>query len=220
MPNRILRDAILTSERVSALGWPEEVFYRRLMSVVDDYGRTEASNQLLRAKCYPLQTDSVRVADIARWMAACQKSGLILVYEVNGKQYLEIRDFGQQRRSASKCPDPLAPASNCNQLLANEHLDVCVVEDVSVVRPQADDLFQGVASQVVADFRKLRQAKKAAITQTAVDGIKREADKAGYTLEQALKTCCERGWTGFKAEWVNKDGGQTQASASKRRQML
>lgn len=138
MPNRIIREAILTSERVAALGWPEEVFYRRLMSVVDDYGRHEAGHQLLRAKCYPLQTDSVRVADIARWMAACQKSGLILVYGVNGKQYLEVLDFGQQQRSASKCPAPPANAdgllaidSKCEQPPANEHLDVSVVVSVS-----------------------------------------------------------------------------------------
>ena len=97
MPNRIIRDAILTSEAVASLDWAAEVFYRRLHSIVDDYGRHEAGQQLLRAKCYPLQTDSVRVADIARWMAACQKSGLILVYGVIGKQYLEVCKFGQQQ---------------------------------------------------------------------------------------------------------------------------
>ena len=140
MPNRILRDAILTSERVASLDWAAEVFYRRLHSVVDDYGRHEAGHQLLRAKCYPLQTDSVRVADIARWMAACQKSGLILVYGANGKQYLEVCDFGQQTRTASKCPPPpsgdghctplLAIDSKCSQVPAIAHLDV--FEDVVV----------------------------------------------------------------------------------------
>lgn len=128
MPNRILRDAILTSDRVASLDWAAEVFYRRLHSIVDDYGRHEAGHQLLRARCYPLQTDSVRVADIARWMAACQKSGLILVYGANGKQYLEVCNFGQQLRSASKCP---APDINCEQVLANEHLGVCVSVCVS-----------------------------------------------------------------------------------------
>ena len=110
MPNRIIREAILSSERVASLGWPAEVFYRRLMSIVDDYGRHEAHPQLLRSRCYPLQTDNVRTADITRWMAECQKAGLILGYEVEGKRYLEILNFGQQRRSASKCPPPSADA--------------------------------------------------------------------------------------------------------------
>jgi hypothetical protein len=42
MPNRELREGILTSERINALTFPAEVFYRRLMSVVDDFGRCPA----------------------------------------------------------------------------------------------------------------------------------------------------------------------------------
>lgn len=68
--------------------------------------------------------------------------------------------------------------------------------------PSGADLLSDVSPQVAADFRKLRAAKKAAITQTAVDGIRREAAKAGLSLEAALAMCCERGWTGFKADWV------------------
>jgi len=142
MPNRIVREAILSSERVAMLGWPDEVFYRRLMSIVDDYGRTEANVQLLRSKCYPLQTDSVRAADITRWMAACQKAGLILCYDSNGKQYLEVHNFGQQQRSVSKYPAPISDASKCFQLPADAHLGVFVSEVVSevvVVKAQAPD---------------------------------------------------------------------------------
>lgn len=75
----------------------------------------------------------------------------------------------------------------------------------------ADSLFSGIAPQVIADFTKLRQSKKAPITQTAVDGIRREAAKAGLSLQDALTMCCERGWTGFKAEWV-AGAGQVAAS--------
>ena len=133
MPNRIIREAILSSEKMALLGWPDEVFYRRLMSIVDDYGRSEANPQLLRSRCYPLQTDAVRVTDISRWMAACQKAGLILCYAVQGKQYLEVSNFGQQQRSASKYPSPPASDSSCNQMLAGAHLDVSVSEVVSEV---------------------------------------------------------------------------------------
>src|ERR1051325_10262798 len=104
VPNRIIREAILASPAVCSLDWPEEVFYRRLMSIVDDYGRCEVLPALLRSRCYPLQTEEVRVADISRWMAACQKAGLIVLYEANGKQWLQLDKFGQQQRSPSKCP--------------------------------------------------------------------------------------------------------------------
>lgn len=127
MPNRIIRDSILSSQAVCSLGWPEEVFYRRLMSIVDDYGRCEALPELLRARCYPLQTDLVRVADISRWMTACQMAGLIVHYELGGKQYLQIQKFGQQMRSQSKCPPP--PDIICNQMISDAHLVVSVSDD-------------------------------------------------------------------------------------------
>jgi len=60
----------------------------------------------------------------------------------------------------------------------------------------------GVSDSVWQDFKTLRKAKKAPITQRAIDGIKAEADKAGWSMEQALSECCVRGWQAFKAEWV------------------
>jgi len=66
----------------------------------------------------------------------------------------------------------------------------------------------GIDPKIAADWITLRRQKKAAITETALKGIQREADKAGMSLENALATSCERGWTGFKAEWVNKKLGK------------
>jgi len=67
---------------------------------------------------------------------------------------------------------------------------------------------EGVTVMVWQDWLKLRKAKKAAVTQTALDGIQREADKARVSLQTALETCCERGWTGFKAEWMQSQPSQ------------
>jgi uncharacterized protein YdaU (DUF1376 family) len=59
-----------------------------------------------------------------------------------------------------------------------------------------------VEEQVWADFLALRKVKKAPITVTALAGIIREADKANWSLNRAISECVARGWTGFKAEWV------------------
>lgn len=68
----------------------------------------------------------------------------------------------------------------------------------------------GVSESVWQDFLTLRAGKKAKVTETAIKGIAREANKAGVSLEQALQVCCERGWTGFKADWVaNASSKQT-----------
>lgn len=105
MPNRIIREGILTSERVNSLGAAAELFYRRLMSVVDDFGRFDARPAILRASCYPLKVDSIREADISRSLEECQSAGLLALYEVNGKPYVEVLDFRQQvRAKTSKYP--------------------------------------------------------------------------------------------------------------------
>ena len=66
-----------------------------------------------------------------------------------------------------------------------------------------------VDEQVWNDWIATRKAKKAPVTQTALDGIHREAQKAGLTLEAALQTMCERGWQGFKAEWMKTTVGKS-----------
>jgi hypothetical protein len=61
---------------------------------------------------------------------------------------------------------------------------------------------EGVSPEVWESFVKQRKTSRAVITPTVIKSIQREADKAGWTLEQALAECAARGWRGFKADWV------------------
>ena len=63
---------------------------------------------------------------------------------------------------------------------------------------------EGVSNSVWQEFKSLRKAKKAPITQRAIDALTNEANKAGWTLEKALEECVVRGWQAFKADWVVK----------------
>ncbi|HRO97633.1 MAG TPA: hypothetical protein PLY79_11275 [Ferruginibacter sp.] len=127
MPDRIVRANILTSDLVNQLSWPAEVFYRRLMSVVDDYGRFEGRVSILRASLYPLKLNQVSEADIVKWKNECSEAGLISLYEVESKEYLVILKFNQRLRAAkSKYPPPSdtrghprADDSKCCQPLSN-----------------------------------------------------------------------------------------------------
>lgn len=219
MPNRIIREGILTSPKLAKLGWAEEVFYRRLLSVVDDFGRYYADPGMLRAACYPRQLNKVSDSDVGKWLAQVAEAALVRVYPAeDGERYLEVVKFDQQVR-AKKSKFPVPPSTcvaDAKQTLANAHLDVDV--DVDDQRPQAVavELFEGIDPQVVKDFRALRSKKKAPITETAVAGIRREADKAGLGLEAALRMCCERGWTGFKADWVSGSPAVVGAPVRKR----
>jgi uncharacterized protein YdaU (DUF1376 family) len=61
---------------------------------------------------------------------------------------------------------------------------------------------EGVSKEVWESFVKQRKLSRAAISETVINGIAREANKAGWTLEEALAEVATRGWRGFKADWV------------------
>jgi hypothetical protein len=63
---------------------------------------------------------------------------------------------------------------------------------------------EGVSPEVWDSFVKQRKASRAVITTTVIKSIQKEADKVGWTLEQALAECAARGWRGFKASWVQE----------------
>lgn len=58
-----------------------------------------------------------------------------------------------------------------------------------------------VSDDVWRDFKKHR-AKHGGITERVIAGFRREAEKAGWTLEQAMDESITQGWRGFKAEYV------------------
>lgn len=144
MPARILREGIIESQRVNRLTDEEEVFYRRLMSIVDDYGRWEAHRALLRARLYPLKLDSKSEEQIGDLLFALVRERLVFIYVAEGKACLQVLTFNQQERSKSKFPPPDAQQlkafasqalstadeferylASAKQVIAGAHLVVC-----------------------------------------------------------------------------------------------
>jgi hypothetical protein len=108
MPNRIVREGINSSARVNALSLGAEVFYRRLISVVDDYGRYHGSVVTLRGACWPTNPEKIREKDVSKWLTELLKGDdpLVKTYAVGGATYVEIQEFRQITRSKSRFPDP------------------------------------------------------------------------------------------------------------------
>lgn len=72
----------------------------------------------------------------------------------------------------------------------------------SPTKPQRLAKPDDVAEQTWRDFVRHRNAKKAPVTETALAGIRREAAKAGWTMDAALAETVTRGWQSFKADWA------------------
>ncbi len=129
MPNRILRDWT-DSYAVNELDAPAERFFTRLIMKADDFGRFHADVRLLKANLFPLLPET-RDTDIPRWIAACEKAGLIRCYvDARGRQFLEIQNFRQRtRQSESKFPSPDQQESSKSPPLAEQ----------TTAKRQADD---------------------------------------------------------------------------------
>lgn len=59
-----------------------------------------------------------------------------------------------------------------------------------------------VSADLWEDFKTLRKAKKAPLTEGAIKGIRREAEKVGWSMQDAVEACVTNGWQGFQARYV------------------
>jgi hypothetical protein len=69
----------------------------------------------------------------------------------------------------------------------------------------ADLVADGLTEQTALEFIAHRKRKRSPLSPRGWQGIKREAAKAGWLLEDAVVEALARGWTAFKADWVKAD---------------
>ncbi len=226
MPTRIIRDGILTSERVNALSERAELFYRRLMSVVDDYGRFSANLTLLRASCYPLKLDSVKEDSIKKHLAEAEDAGLIVLYMVAAKAYVQLQDFGQRVQSKSKYPEPTSDSreSTVDNREEREKTALVVVEDEVVVegeKPRAKRRSKPETSPLPDDFGISDSVKTWAVAKghsrlsEHLESFRAKAKAKGYTYadwDAAFMEAIRNDWARISVA----NGGSPQYTATKR----
>ncbi|MFN7323050.1 MAG: YdaU family protein [bacterium] len=106
---------------------------------------------------------------------------------------------GRPRKTQAKpTANPEQTQTKAKKSLTTNHKPISKKE----YTPQVASMFPDVSPEVVSDFVRLRKSLRAPITELAVKGIRREAEKAGLSVEAAMTMCIERSWRGFKAEWV------------------
>lgn len=112
MPTRYLKPGVRDSAAIDALSPLAETLFYRLLVTVDDFGRADARPAMVKSQCYPVK-ESVTVAKCVQLLAELAENGLILLYEVDGKQYLQMQKWDNKpRAAASMFP---APADGCMQ---------------------------------------------------------------------------------------------------------
>lgn len=169
------------------------------------------------------------VRTIQRQLIAMQESGWLVLVREGGKGPKNTNEYrinpawvdGADFSSIKPKGDILSPLAD-EKRVTSETLrvtktaikgDIAVSPESSVTISKAtinarEVLAQlGIDPDVAADWIELRKRLKAPITKTVLKEFQLEAEKAGYTLEQVLRTCCKNGWRGFEARWVKDRGG-------------
>lgn len=106
----------------------------------------------------------------------------------------------RRKNNSATGAEQVLNSSSTDVQLTNNHKPITnnQVKNKAVVTAAPD----GVSQEVWDSFLQQRKASRAVVTPTVVKKIAQEAQKAGWTLENALAECAARGWRGFKAEWV------------------
>ncbi len=79
-----------------------------------------------------------------------------------------------------------------------EETDNKKTKSKKIVVDRPDD----VSETVWNDWVIHRKAKDATITETVINNIRSESQKAGISFQSALELMCVRNWQGFKSDWV------------------
>jgi hypothetical protein len=62
----------------------------------------------------------------------------------------------------------------------------------------------GIQKSIVEDWLKIRKKKSAVNSETAFNLITKEINKTNLSANDCISECVMRSWSGFKAEWINK----------------
>ena len=111
MPNRLIKETIRTSKKINSLSDFEFRTWAYLVTYVDDYGRGSADPEILKGFVFPRRKE-VREQDIQKALAALERTGSILLYEIAGEPYFCFPNWSEHQRIQTKKSKYPAPSDS------------------------------------------------------------------------------------------------------------
>ena len=108
MSNRIIKESIARSEKISELTDFQFRLWVLLVTYVDDFGRGDARPAIIKGSCFPLR-ERLANKDIEKGIAELADAGCVGLYKVDGKPYLYLPNWDEHQRvrnKVSKFPSP------------------------------------------------------------------------------------------------------------------
>ncbi len=215
MPSRIVREGINSSDRVNALSSLAELFYRRLINVVDDHGRYFGSPATLRTACWPTCPEKVTEKQVFQWLSECLASDnpLLIAYQSGKSTYIQLTDFRQQVRAKSKFPPPpekpddgaLECEANANHMPSNQ-VSECEADVHASRISYSEGVFRISDAEAEAPSASPKSdrtdAKGSRLTLTSPSGeMLAYADSLGWERKQTMAV-----WEEFRDYWIGVVG--------------
>lgn len=120
MPNRIIKESLCTSDKISNLTDFEFRLWVGLITQADDAGRGDARPAIIKGAVFPLR-ERVTVKDVDVAIHGLAAKGCVSLYTVGGKPYFWFPTWGNHQRirecrtkyPAPECSDNVTSAANC-----------------------------------------------------------------------------------------------------------
>lgn len=158
---RMLKKRVSKSEKLAKLrSDSSRSLYFFIYPHIDVEGRCEASLIIIKGTCVPyIRTFTLK--KIQKCLDELHKSGLIILYNVNGYQYLQITRFHDynrvDREKEAKSVIP-APPKNISQLQASSGVTPAELRsrsEISQVKSREVNISQGIPLDCKADLYKI-----------------------------------------------------------------
>ena len=125
MPNRVIRDSILTSRQVGQLDWFQQALLVRLILSCDDYGRYFAAPDIIRNRFFCIYP-GVTQDQVTQGMERLEELGFIITYRVEGELYCAFPQWSKYqvcrtRREIYPAPPPEAPGQELKNFAPEFH---------------------------------------------------------------------------------------------------
>jgi hypothetical protein len=219
LPTRYLKSEICDSETLDSLSPLAEVLFYRLLVTVDDFGRLDARQSYVKAKCFPVR-DSITAKDCEKLLIELHEKRVIFLYEIDSRRYLQMSKWTNKPRSdTSKYPAKITECiqvyTDVKQCKANPPVTVTETVTVTSTKVQSLTLPDYVSQTIFMDFRTHRTKIKKPMTDHAASLLIKELVKlkeSGYDPNECLNTAIMNGW---QMPYAPKDGIKINGAALK-----
>jgi len=195
---RTIKPEFFTSNDIVTLTPLSRLFYIALWCESDREGRLSWNLKTFKMRYLP--ADDFDINALAKELIDAE---LIIVYEINGKEYAEIPSFKNHQvinnRESDSIIIPRVKVA-CKRVLAEGR------KEGKEGKEESSNYLTSIDKKILSDYLKLRKAKKAGeFTETAFNSMMKESEKCNLTIDQAIEYCCKRSWVGFESAWYFKD---------------